>query len=69
MIQTMVVVNVLVVYFAGAACCGLAVALDLRRHREGLSLASVVWRVALAAVLWPITATAAIAGALARGRR
>ena len=52
-----------------ADCVGVVVAADFYRHREGLSLASVVWRVALAAVLWPITATAAIAIAVARGRR
>ncbi len=59
----------LLAYAVMAYCVGVVVAADFYRHREGLSLASVVWRVALAAVLWPITATAAIAGALARGRR
>ena len=59
----------LLAYAVGAYCVGVVVAADLYRHRDGLSLASVVWRVALAAVLWPITATAAIAIAVARGRR
>lgn len=69
MIPAMAVVNVLVVYFTGAVCCGLAVALDLRRHRDRLSLASVVWRVVVSAVLWPLVVTFAVAGAVTRGRR
>lgn len=59
----------LLAYATSAAGCGAAVALDLRRHRDGLSLASVAWRVVASAVLWPLVAAVAIAGALARGRR
>lgn len=59
----------IVAYTAGAVSCGMAVALDLRRHRDGLPLASVVWRVVASAVLWPLVAAVAIAGAVARGRR
>jgi hypothetical protein len=59
----------IVAYTTGAVCCGLAVALDLRRHRDGLSLASVVWRVVVSAVLWPLVVLFAVAGAVARGRR
>ena len=59
----------LLAYAVGAYCVGVVVAADFYRHRDGLSLASVACRVALAAALWPITATAAIAGALVRGGR
>ena len=56
----------IVAYTAGAAACGTAVALDFRRHRDGLSLASVAWRVVASAVLWPLVI---VAGFAARGRR
>ena len=59
----------IVAYTAGAVACGTAVALDFRRHRDGLSLASVAWRVVASAVLWPLVAAVAIAGGLVRGRR
>jgi len=52
-----------------AYCVGVVVAADFYRHRDGLSLASVVWRVVASAVLWPLVAAVAIAGAVARGRR
>ncbi len=56
----------IVAYATSAAGCGAAVALDLRRHRDGLPLASVVWRVVVSAVLWPLVV---VAGFAARGRR
>ena len=59
----------IVAYTTGAVCCGLAVALDLRRHRDGLPLASVVWRVVVAAVPWPLVALFALVDVVARGRR
>lgn len=59
----------LLAYATSAAGCGAAVALDLRRHRDGLPLASVVWRVVVSAVLWPLMVLFAVAGAVARGRQ
>ncbi len=56
----------LVAYTAGAVSCGMAVAFDLLRHRDGLSAASVAARVAVATVLWPLVV---VAGFAARGRR
>jgi cell shape-determining protein MreD len=59
----------LLAYAVMAYCVGVVVAADFYRHRDGLSLASVAWRVVASAVLWPLVAAVAIAGAVARGRR
>ena len=59
----------LLAYAVMAYCVGVVVAADFYRHRDGLSLASVVWRVVVSAVLWPLVVLFAVAGAVARGRR
>lgn len=56
----------IVAYTAGAASCGMAVAFDLLRHRDGLSRSAIAVRVAVATVLWPLVI---VAGFAARGRR
>ena len=59
----------LLAYAVGAYCVGVVVAADFYRHRDGLPLASVVWRVVVSAVLWPLVALFAVVDIVARGRR
>ena len=59
----------LLAYAVGAYCVGVVVAADFAVHRDGLPLASVVWRVVVSAVLWPLVALFAVVDIVARGRR
>lgn len=59
----------LVAYVAGAVGCAVAIAADFARHRDGFPIAEVVFRVVVAAVLWPLVALFAVVDAVARGRR
>lgn len=59
----------IVAYTIMALCIGVVVAADFAVHRDGLPLASVVWRVVVSAVLWPLVALFAVVDIVARGRR
>jgi hypothetical protein len=56
----------LVAYTAGAVSCGMGVAFDLLRHRDGLSRSAITVRVVAATVLWPLVV---VAGFASRGRQ